>query len=384
MLGMITALPFLLAVALASAGNILPEYRTCYTECVYQLCYDYFPPSIKYSKEFLESTFSLNPLYKVLWPCTADCNYKCQQIITAIRLNQGLPMVQFFGKWPFLRVFFFQEFYASILSFGNFKVNYSNFFIVYNYYINNRDRETREKRSWFNEFNDLFTFNDTPYCNISKQYLQAIIMSLFGWMFSTIYHVRDVPLTESLDYFGAFGIVLLNFNVISYRFLKIYSYSPLVQSLWKLALFLTYICHFIKLTAFKWDYKYNLIVNSTFGMTGTIMWFIHSYNIWRKCKKHKLAINNSLQLSPFESKILKKFNIGGSSWIPIYPVFFNAWLLFGVSFEFYDFSPIHQLIDGHALWHLATIIPAVVWYDWNMWDIELLKITDGLENKETK
>lgn len=359
-------LGFVLPVAIASVGDGLPEFKNCLSKCVMLMnCEETSPGEIKgeteYTKEYFENSFALNPLFQAFWSCKSDCNYKCQQIVTAIRMKSGLEMEQFYGKWPFLRVIGIQEFYSSLFSLGNFYINYANLFIITAQY--NKNKKLKQKK----------------YANITKQYLQAILGSMVGWAFSTIYHIRDTPLTESLDYFGAFFIVLLNFNAISYRFLKIYNYSNLVQNLWKLALILTYVGHFIKLSV-KWDYKYNILVNSTIGMTGTIMWFIHSYNIWKTYNKNIMVFRNSIQLLPFETKILNKLPFINSSWIPLIPVFLNAWLLFGVSFEFYDSSPLGQLLDGHALWHLATIIPSIIWYDWNVWDIELLKVTDELQN----
>lgn len=366
-------LGFVFSLVVASVGDGLPEFQNCLYKCSLLMnCEEdvssvnnYISDETEYTKEFFEISFPLNPLFHVFWSCKSDCNYKCQQIITALRLKSGSNMEQFYGKWPFFRVFGIQEFYSSIFSLGNLYINYLNLFIVMVQY--NKNKKLQNKK----------------YANITKQYLWAILGSLVGWTFSTIYHVRDTPLTESLDYFGAFFIVLLNFNAISYRFLKIYNCSDSIQNLWKLALLLTYICHFIKLSI-HWDYKYNIIVNSTFGMAGTIMWFIHSYNICKLYNRNKLSYKNSIQLLPFETKILSKLRFINSSWIPLIPVFLNAWLLFGVSFEFYDFAPINQLIDGHALWHLATILPSIVWYDWNVWDIELLKVTDDLQNLKMK
>ena len=66
---------------------------------------------------------------------------------------------------------------------------------------------------------------------------------------------------------------------------------------------------------------------------------------------------------------------------PLIPIFNNVMLLLGISLELNDFPPVARLVDAHALWHLVTIFPSIIWFDWNVWDIEMLKITNNSETK---
>lgn len=54
---------------------------------------------------------------------------------------QGLGMVQFYGKWPFVRVLGVQEFFSMIFSLPNLYVNYKNIRPIFRQYCRNSDLE---------------------------------------------------------------------------------------------------------------------------------------------------------------------------------------------------------------------------------------------------
>ncbi len=103
------ALVGLLALALAvtqvaaSLGDRDPAYSTCVSKC--QL-HPHQPPC---------STRSAWSLYS----CQAECQYACMHTVTAARVAQGQPILQYHGKWPFHRVLGMQEVASVLFSAGN-------------------------------------------------------------------------------------------------------------------------------------------------------------------------------------------------------------------------------------------------------------------------
>ena len=312
-----------------------------------------------YTRTFFEELFRQHPLFEHWWLCAADCNYKCQQIVTHWRLEQGLPMVKFYGKWPFLRKLGMQEVFSAVFSFANFYSNWQA--------LRPMVRQVQK---------NLRAHMDPAYARILFQFLLLIIGLMVGWIFSTIFHIRDFPLTETLDYYGAFAIILLNFNAIGYRFLGIYDRPRAVRVGWAAVLVLVYVGHCIKLYNF-WDYGYNTKINLVFGLSALVMWIAHSLRVRLVFRENYMVYSNLLQLVPFETRILNKLNYikaANPLIVPLIPIFCNIVMALGLSFELRDFAPIGQLVDAHALWHLFTIWPPLIWYDWNVWDVELLKL----------
>ncbi|KAG7664285.1 uncharacterized protein J8A68_002200 [[Candida] subhashii] len=320
---------FLASAILCSVGDTLPEFQACLQKC---------PPCSSPG---------------IFWSCEAQCNYQCQQYITDQRERSGLEVVQFYGKWPFVKVFGIQEFFSTIFSLGNFYVNYRNFFKIH--------RQYRK--------------SDGEYRIMYFQYLLLLGVSCIGWGFSTIFHLRDTAKTETLDYFGAFAIMLVNLNAIFVRYFELYKKLGLLR-LWWFSLMIVFIYHCNRLLT-NWDYSYNMKTNIATGIFTMVLWILHSLSTLRKYNKNYLVYNNSIQLLPFETKLLNKLNyisIAKSKLIPLIPISNNLFLLCGLSLEVKDFPPIARLIDAHSLWHLVTIFPSIIWFDWNIWDIEMSKI----------
>lgn len=312
-------------------------------------------------KDFLDN-YRLSWITKTVfqWDCILDCNYKCQQFITNQRELGGLSMVQFYGKWPFSRVMGITEIMLVLFSIGNYYANWLNLSKILTQY--NKTRKSG------NESSIMY-----------KQYLYLLVGSLVGWGFSTLFHTRDTSFTETLDYFGAAMIMLLNFNAIAIRYFRLFKSNMAKQRTIFLSLLVAiFIFHCVKLHN-KWDYQYNTYFNLFFGVLAIVLWIMHSLRVNNVYNKDSRMYNNSIQLLPFETKILSKLNylsLSETRYIPLLPVMLNLWLILGMSFELLDFPPWFRLIDAHAIWHLFTIIPPIFWYDWNIWDIELMKLTN--------
>ncbi|KAI5964242.1 uncharacterized protein KGF55_002184 [Candida pseudojiufengensis] len=327
----------------ASRGDTLSEFTECLDSCDCS--------TIPYK-------------YKIiLWSCSSNCNYYCQQLVTNQRTAKGYEMVQFYGKWPFVAIFGIQEFFSTLFSFGNFIVNYWNFKIIYKQFVINHDDEIK---------------------TIYFQYLVLLVVSMIGWIFSIIFHIKDLSITETLDYFGAFAIILSNLNVIVVRYFELFrSDKRRVLRIWQLFLVVTYLFHILKLLNY-WDYSYNMKINMVFGVLAMIFWILHNLKVSKLYRANEKLLKNSIQLIPFENKlqiklnsILKILQINNNLKHKIIlnlPIFNNLILILGIILEINDFEPWFRLIDAHSLWHLLTMIPNLIWYDWNIWDIEILKI----------
>lgn len=377
---LILALVFLNHVD-ASIGDNLPDYVACTQSCNILLQCPASPKSHQfgllrlptYSLDDFRQNYELNFLSRVLfhWDCALNCRYKCMRFVTEERLSAGLPVVQFYGKWPFWRVFGITELFSTLFSLANLYANYHNIPRIYHQYLQNRDASVH---------NGTGKSANEGFSTMYIQYLILLAVSCVGWTFSSIFHIRDTALTETLDYIGAIGIILCNFNVICVRYFELFLPRNLQRRvIFQLLLALAYVVHIGRMLTF-WDYDYNVKFNLCFGVTALVLWLLHSRERRSTYSKNYHVYNNSMQLLPYETRILSKLEyvalpVSKSKLIPLLPVYLNALLLFGMALELIDFVPIGLLIDAHSLWHLFTIFPALIWFDWNIWDMELLRVS---------
>lgn len=267
-------------------------------------------------------------------------------------------MVQFYGKWPFKRILGITEFFSSVFSVANFYVNYRNYYKI--------------KRQY-----RIAAHKDDDRSTMLRQYLVLLFVSMFGWFCSTVFHIRDRPITETLDYVGAGAIIAANFNAIFVRKFGLYR----LEKTRALVIFQTLLCgvllvHYAKLY-FSWDYSYNMRFNVAVGLSALVLWILHSALVQRRYLRRPHYYNNSIHLLPYETRILNKLNFVGLSktkYIPLIPVALNLALVAAASLEMVDFDPIAGLVDAHLLWHFCTIFPPIVWYDWNLWDLEMASL----------
>lgn len=318
---------------------------------------------VSYQLEDFTHKYTVHPVFRTLfsWDCSSDCNYKCQQFITNKREQQGLPMVQFYGKWPFHRVWGITELFLTLFSLGNLYINWHNIHKVLK-------QHNKQKK------------HNPSLATMYKQYLLLLGVLVFGWVFSTLFHIRDNAVTETLDYFGAAAIIVANFNAITVRYFELFREErQKTRRLFQFALALVWLFHCYHLKT-AWDYTYNMAFNIVIGISALVLWILHSLRITLIYSKNEFVFSNSIQLLPFETKILTKLNhvwilpISKTRFIPMIPIVLNLWLLSGMTFEITDFEPWRRLVDGHAIWHLFTIFPVVIWYDWNIWDLELYTV----------
>lgn len=252
----------------------------------------------------------------MLWSCPAECDYTCQHVVTDRRVARDPPMlspvVQFHGKWPFRRVLGMQELFSVIFSGLNFLAHWHGM---------SRLRETTP--SWH---------------PLQKYYIAFGYSGLAAWTFSMIFHARDFPLTEKLDYYGAGASVLYGLYLATIRIFRLDleepRHKPTLRRLWTTTCVLLYAIHVCYLSFWSWDYTYNMIANIVVGMIQNTLWIVFSVFRYQKT---------------------------GKSWT-LWPAFIVVWIILAMSLELLDFPPWHALIDAHSLWHLGTVIPCAWWY----------------------
>lgn len=252
----------------------------------------------------------------MLWSCPAECDYTCQHVVTDRRLARDPPMLspvlQFHGKWPFHRVLGMQEPFSVLFSILNFLAHWQGM---------SRIRESIP--AWH---------------SLRPYYLAFGYCGLACWTFSTIFHSRDFPLTEKLDYFGAGANVMYGMYLAVVRILRLDQHSsrnkPTLRRFWSWICVLLYTTHVCYLSFWSWDYTYNMAANVTVGVIQNLLWIGFSVVRYRNCLKLWTA----------------------------WPGMIVVWIILAMSLELLDFPPWHGFIDAHSLWHLGTVVPTAWWY----------------------
>jgi len=229
------------------------------------------------------------------WSCEDDCSYQCMWKITNERINEGLSIFKYFGKWPFVRIFGMQEIGSVVFSLGNLLPN-----LFYVYLYKRFNTSYRYKGYWI--FFGLITAN--------------------AWIWSIVFHARDNYYTERMDYFSA---LLAHFaNSWAAVIITLELRMP-ITFLISLVFGSWYLCHISYLQFIKFDYEFNIVVAIIQGLVATMFWF---YWVWKNYYHRPHA-----------------WKIGTT--------FIILWI--AGALELWDFPPFLFLFDAHSLWHLATI-----------------------------
>ncbi|EEP82461.1 conserved hypothetical protein [Uncinocarpus reesii 1704] len=294
---------FFIQTAKASLGDRLPDFKECVQVCILENC-EKSPVSLPIHLRLL------------LWDCPSECDYTCQHVVTHKRLSRDPPMLepvlQFHGKWPFRRILGIQEFFSVFFSLLNF--------------LAHQQGMARVRESIPASY------------PLRKYYLGFGYFGMASWIFSMIFHTRDFPLTEKLDYFAAGASVLYGLYLSVVRVFRLDQTRPRVKPTllrwWSLLCCGLYVGHVSYLSFWTWDYSYNMAANVAVGITQNLLWSGFSISRYRKYMK------------------------GWTAW----PGMIVAWLIVAMSLELLDFPPAWELIDAHSLWHLGTVIPTIWWY----------------------
>ncbi|KAH9453892.1 hypothetical protein Pst134EB_013994 [Puccinia striiformis f. sp. tritici] len=379
----------------SSPGDYSPGYQRCVNYCNFENCYtvDQDPPPLPLTLRLFQ------------WTCTDNCAYQCMHDLTQKVLKlpravpqpgqtfegwwdepdwepgtelEGLPpgrIVQFHGKWPFKRWYGVQEPLSALFSLLN--------FLAYAFS--------------YRKMNQLIPV-DWP---LRSHYLGVAIVGMNAWTWSILFHCRDRPWTERLDYFSAAAYSLYGLYVSSVRIFRLYPtqarhYIPLSQRLYlgsqlKLILSAMFLVHIAFLSfGERFNYKYNMAVNVIVGVLTILLWLSWTASHSRRPTKEHAKLNedpvppspqSEQSDSPPPSPTPSQGGFFSSGWISILyesipaitetgieppyvskPIIPLVSLIGAGSLELLDFPPIWNMsLDAHALWHLATIPLGWIW-----------------------
>ncbi|CAG8578375.1 6514_t:CDS:1 [Ambispora gerdemannii] len=285
--------------AVASRGDHASEFQECVEKCRQSSC----------------SSNTLLPfiLRLFMWSCEDECKYECMHEIHSKALNSNQEIVQYYGKWPFHRLWGMQEPASVLFSFLNGYTHYRYLSII--------------RR----------TIPDTYY--MKKFYIGYAYACINSWFWSAIYHSRDFPHTEKLDYFSAAFSILFSFLFTSIRIFHIRS-RRIIFVLATLCL-LAFLAHISYLTFVTFDYGYNIVANGAVGFAHNFIWVWWSWKNWHSRP---------------------------DAWRPFAAVIYVA---IAMCLEIFDFPPVWGVLDAHALWHASTIPLNGFWYEFLIGDASI-------------
>ncbi|XP_066925225.1 post-GPI attachment to proteins factor 3-like [Clytia hemisphaerica] len=266
-----------------SPGDRDPHFQLCSRKCIVNC--------INQQHSFLS------------WGCKGECEYDCMFRITDERTKLGLDILQYYGKWPFYRLFIIQEPASFIFS----VLNLVSQIIGWIHYSKNVDSSFK-------------------FYGLAK--VQSFINSV-AWTCAIIFHTRDTYWTEKMDYFSAAAVIGVSlFTCFSHIIGDMESFATkfigaLILSVFSFHIYYMAFIHF--------DYGYNMKFLVSNGIINITVWFIWS---WINRKKR-----------PVGKCVLV---MGGT--------------LLLASLEVFDFPPIFWILDGHALWHFGTIPIPFLWF----------------------
>jgi hypothetical protein len=297
----------------SSAGDRNEEFQTCIDTCFSTEC----------------SQDPILPLYLRFfsWTCEDNCKYNCIHKITNEAVAQNKEIVQYYGKWPFQRLLGIQE-PASVM------------FSILNGYVHYR-------------YLPLLQRNIPDSYYMKKFYILYAYVGINSWIWSIVYHSRDFPLTEKLDYYSAGFSILYS---LFYGVLRIFQIRNIQQtSIWAIICISAYIAHVSYLHFIKFDYGYNILANVIVGMLNNALWISWSISHWYKRPD--------------------------DAWKPIVGVFL---ILCAMSLEIFDFPPWWGILDAHALWHGSTIYLIAYWYNFLLEDARIESFRESKGKKIDK
>ncbi|KAK3592986.1 hypothetical protein CHS0354_023211 [Potamilus streckersoni] len=305
----ITALP---ALGEGSKGDQSFVFFNCNRTCLRENCH-------------MGSKFTdRSSLQLVKWNCQEECYYQCMWTAVEAFQKDGTPIPQFFGKWPFIRLFGIQEPASTCFSI----LNGLSHLMIFRY------------RS--------FVRSTTPLYYV---WHGLALLAGHAWFWSTIFHSKDTPFTERMDYFCAFSIILYNVFILCCRVFGTDKWwKPLCLGL---LLLIVFVQHIFYMAWIKFDYGYNMKVNVVIGLINLLGWVAWCFcnrdktYIW-KCGVSVLSINLLLTL------------------------------------ELLDFPPLWWIFDAHSLWHAGTAPLALLWYSFVIDDgLYLMSNTKDKKAKKT-
>ncbi|XP_049867695.1 post-GPI attachment to proteins factor 3 [Pectinophora gossypiella] len=302
--------------SLASEGDRSPFYENCVKNCRIKNCTEdgaNFTPETAHKQDFWA--------WLVGWQCRDECRYHCMWRTVDAYQERGYPIPKFHGKWPFRRVYGVQEPGSALASGLNLAAH------VYMYHQLIEDYRFCYKHS------PMIVFWHFFFC-----------ICTHAWAWSTVFHARDTPFTEFMDYACALSMVMILFIAAVIRLLFRKKKVALVIVLMSIMFFIHHVRY---LYSGKVDYEYNMTVNIVIGMLATALWMV--FSLGALCGGQHAARRYVWRLVVF-------CKLSGAA----------------VLLELFDFPPYLDYWDAHALWHLSTAPLPLLFYKFVMDDLDYM------------
>ncbi|ORX88893.1 Per1-like protein [Basidiobolus meristosporus CBS 931.73] len=288
-LGIILVLISLVTLAYGSSGDQQPVFVNCVDVCEQSIC-------------------GTNPTLPLIlritrWSCLDNCKYNCMRQATEAAVERGEEIVQYYGKWPFIRLFGLQEPASVLFSVLNGWAHWHHW----------RRIQTRVPDQYF----------------LKPFYFGYALLGMNAWLCSSIFHSRDNSVTEKLDYFSAALTILYGLYMAILRIT--HTVSRRKQMIIGIAHMIPFIFHISYLSFYNFDYDYNMKANVCIGMLHNLAWIF-------------LAIRSPNH--PYRWR----------------PVVSASLVTSAMMLELFDFPPLFMVLDAHSLWHAATIPIIFYWY----------------------
>ncbi|XP_059061249.1 post-GPI attachment to proteins factor 3 isoform X2 [Achroia grisella] len=304
---------------LSSNGDRSPFYQNCLKTCRKANCTDD-------GRSFKSAALKQQDVWCQLlqWSCREDCQYHCMWKTVDGFQERGYRIPKFHGKWPFVRFFGVQEPASAFASLLN---------LATHIYMHN-------------EITKKFSVKSTPLVLFWHGFATVCMNA---WTWSTIFHTRDTPFTEFMDYACALSMVMSLFIAAIVRRKKFAAALLALPTLY-------YVEHVRYLYSGRIDYDYNMNVNVFFGVVGSVTWLVWAGGMLVAGRKHAWRV--------------AVFTIASGA---------------ALSLELLDFPP-KRSWDAHALWHLSTAPLPLLFYRFVIDDLYYLqnsKIRDKNYLKQT-
>ncbi|TGZ76071.1 hypothetical protein CRM22_000011 [Opisthorchis felineus] len=219
--------------SLASSGDRSYVFFMCNRRCLSSLCNrseNGGPPDWNkvHPVDMLEDT--------IRWNCPRECRYRCMWKTVEAFVSDGLPVPQFYGKWPFLRLLGIQEPASALFSGLNLLLQFRYLALLC-----------------------LQFDNRLP---MFKYWIAQYLGSINAWLWSTIFHTCDVPFTEIMDYFSAVAFVMASIITLQRR---VFPQHPLLNYALPFMVMGVFLRHVNYMIVHEFNYTYNMMFGVTFG-----------------------------------------------------------------------------------------------------------------------
>lgn len=164
-----------------------------------------------------------------------------------------------------------------------------------------------------------------------------LVFSLIGinaWIWSTVFHARDLPITEKLDYFSAGLLILYSLYFALLRLFHIRN-TAVIRFL-TVIFSLMYLAHVSYLSFGLFDYGYNMAASVVVGSAQLLLWVgwsVLQYTVYKDKRSYAY---------------LAALSVAGTG--------------AAMALELFDFPPLWRVLDAHSLWHFSTIPLMALWY----------------------